>query len=322
MSAAGWSGFAVARAGKPDKPAGYRFDTGWSSNGEDGMRRTIIEGGVEIAAETFGDPAHPTLLLIMGAMASMLWWPQAFCEALAGRGLHVVRYDNRDTGRSTKYEPGKPPYTFDDMADDAIRVLDGHGVAAAHIVGMSMGGMIAQIVALKYPGRTLSLTAISTSPIGIDTSHLPSMKAAYKAHSAKSESVDWPDRAGATGYMIEDVRMLTGSGRHFDEAGTRAFVEADYDRSGGLLNATNHFMLQGGSDWKGCLGGLDKPLLVIHGTSDPIFPIEHGEALAEAVKDAALLRIEGGGHELNRQDWPAIVETIARHAGLAQPSQN
>jgi pimeloyl-ACP methyl ester carboxylesterase len=144
--------------------------------------RTISEGGVEIATQAYGDPEHPTLLLVMGAMASMLWWPQDFCTALAGRGLHVIRYDNRDTGRSTKYEPGAPPYGFDDMADDAIRVLDGYGVEAAHIAGMSMGGMIAQIAALKYPDRTLSLTAISTSPVGIDTSHLPSMTDAYKAH--------------------------------------------------------------------------------------------------------------------------------------------
>lgn len=284
--------------------------------------RTIAKDGVELATEAYGDPSHPALLLIMGAMASMLWWPRAFCEELAGRDLHVIRYDNRDTGRSTRYEPGAPTYSFDDVADDAVRVLDGHGVRAAHIVGMSMGGMIAQIVALKYPDRTLSLTAISTSPVGTDTSHLPSMTDAYKVHAARGEDIDWSDRAGTIGYVVEDVRMLTGAGRAFDEAGTRAFVEADYDRSGGLLSATNHFMLKGGSDWRGRLGGLDRPLLVIHGTSDPIFPIEHGEALAEAVKVATLLRIEGGGHELNRQDWPAMIGAIARHVRLAQPSQN
>jgi pimeloyl-ACP methyl ester carboxylesterase len=283
--------------------------------------RTISKDGVEMAAEAYGDPAHPTILLIMGAMASMLWWPQAFCEALAGRGFHVIRYDNRDTGRSSKYEPGAPSYSFDDMADDAVRVLDGYGVAAAHIAGMSMGGMLAQMVALRYPGRTLSLTAISTSPLGIDTS-LPSMTDTYKAHGAKGESVDWSDRASTIDYMVEDVRMITGSGRRFDEAGTRAFVEADYDRSGGFLNAINHFMLKGGSDWTGRLGDLEAALLVIHGTSDPIFPIEHGEALAGAVQDATLLRIEGGGHELNRQDWPAIIEAIARHAGRVQSPQN
>ncbi|RUY78240.1 alpha/beta fold hydrolase, partial [Mesorhizobium sp. M7A.F.Ca.CA.001.10.2.1] len=105
----------------------------------------------EIISETFGDPANPPLLLIMGAMASMLWWPEAFCRELADAGLFVIRYDNRDTGRSTKYKPGEPPYTFDDMADDAMRVLDDHGIGKANVVGMSMGGMIAQLVALVHP---------------------------------------------------------------------------------------------------------------------------------------------------------------------------
>lgn len=283
--------------------------------------RTISRDGVEIAAEAYGDPARPTVLLIMGAMASMLWWPRAFCEALAGRGLYVIRYDNRDTGRSTKYEPGRPAYTFDDLTDDAIRVLDGYGVGPAHIVGMSMGGMLAQIVALRYPDRTLSLTAISTSPVGIDTSGLPSATDAYKVHGARGEKVDWSDRAQVIDYMVEEVRMLTGAGRRFDAAEARAFIEADYDRSGGLLNATNHFMLKG-SDWTGRLGGLGAALLVIHGTSDPIFPIEHGEVLAGAMEDATLLRIEGGGHELNEQDWPAMIEAIARHTRRAQLSQN
>ncbi|TGP53395.1 alpha/beta hydrolase, partial [bacterium M00.F.Ca.ET.229.01.1.1] len=98
----------------------------------------------EIVSQTFGDRADPAILLIMGAMASMLWWPEAFCRRLAGRGgRFVIRYDNRDTGLSTKYTPGEPPYTFEDMVEDAVRVLDDHGVAKAHVVGMSMGGMIA-----------------------------------------------------------------------------------------------------------------------------------------------------------------------------------
>ena len=105
----------------------------------------------EIVSQAFGDPRDPAMLLIMGAMASMLWWPEALCEKLAGEGRFVIRYDNRDTGLSTKYAPGEPPYTFDDMADDAVRVLDSHGIGMAHVVGMSMGGMIAQRLALRHP---------------------------------------------------------------------------------------------------------------------------------------------------------------------------
>src|SRR5688572_14306056 len=135
--------------------------------------RVIRADGVELATQSFGDPAHPPVLLIMGVMASMLWWPDEFCERLANRRRYVVRYDNRDTGRSTTYEPGLPTYTFDDMADDAVRVLDAYEISSAHLVGMSMGGMIAQLATLKHLARVASLTAISTSPFGIDTSDLP-----------------------------------------------------------------------------------------------------------------------------------------------------
>lgn len=268
----------------------------------------------EIVSQTFGDPAHPAVLLIMGAMASMLWWPEAFCRKLADAGRFVIRYDNRDTGLSTKYAPGEPPYTFDDMADDAIRVLDDHGVESAHVVGMSMGGMIAQLVALKHPSRVATLTVVSSSPMGVDTSHLPGTTDAYREHSAEGAKVDWADRDQVIGFVVSDARAIAGIAHPFDEKRTRMFVEQDYDRSGGLLSATNHFMLQGGEDWEGRLHDMKAPLLVIHGTADPIFPVEHGAALAEAVAGARLVRIEGGGHELHPDDWPEIVAAIATHS--------
>ncbi|MER8777716.1 alpha/beta hydrolase [Mesorhizobium sp. M0977] len=273
----------------------------------------------EIVSQTFGDPAHPAVLLIMGAMASMLWWPEAFCRKLAGEGRFVIRYDNRDTGRSTKYAPGEPPYTFDDMADDAIRVLDDQGIRKAHVVGMSMGGVIAQLVALKYPSRVTSLTVISSSPLGINTSHLPGTTEAYRKHSAEGAKVDWSDRGQAVDFIVKDAHALTGTARSFDEQRTRAFVEQDYDRSGGFLSATNHFMLKSGEDrsgedWTGRLHEMKIPLLVIHGTDDPIFPVEHGAALADAVAGARLVRIEGGGHELHPDDWAAIIDAIVTHS--------
>ncbi|RUW59260.1 alpha/beta hydrolase [Mesorhizobium sp. M7A.F.Ca.US.008.03.1.1] len=268
----------------------------------------------KIISEAVGDPANPPLLLIMGAMASMLWWPEAFCRKLAGAGLFVIRYDNRDTGRSTKYPPGAPPYTFDDMADDAMHVLDDHGISKAHVVGMSMGGMIAQLVALKHPSRVISLTVISSSPVGIDTSDLPGTTEAYMEQSAEGAKVDWSDRGQVVDFMVRDARAIASTAHPFDEARMRAFVEQDYDRSGGLLSATNHFVLNGGDAWKGRLHEIAAPLLVIHGTADPIFPVEHGEALAEAVTGAKIIRIEGGGHELHPEDWDVIVAGIVAHA--------
>ncbi|RWM06607.1 MAG: alpha/beta hydrolase [Mesorhizobium sp.] len=266
----------------------------------------------EIVSETFGDPADPAILLVMGAMASMLWWPEAFCRQLAGRGRFVVRYDNRDTGLSIKYTPGAPAYTFEDMVDDAIRVLDDHNIQKAHVAGMSMGGMIAQIVALKYPTRVSALTVISSSPLGIDTSGLPGTSQAYKEHSADGAAVDWSNRDQVLGYMVKDARALASTLHPFDEERARAAIEEDYDRSGGFGSATNHFLLKGGGPERR-IKDLTAPLLVIHGATDPIFPIEHGEALAGAVPGARLVRIEGGGHELHRNDWPQIIQAIATH---------
>ena len=266
----------------------------------------------EIVSEAFGNPADPPVLLIMGAMASMLWWPGPFCRQLAGEGRFVIRYDNRDTGLSTKYTPGKPPYGFEDIGDDAMRVLDDHGIARAQVAGMSMGGMIAQSVALKHPERVGALTVISSSPLGVDTSNLPGMSEAYRKHSAKGADVDWSDRQQVVDFMVRDARAIASSLHPFDEKRTRAMIEEDYDRSGGLASATNHFVLDGESP-KRTVQDLTVPLLVIHGTTDPLFPVEHGEALAKAVPGARLVKVEGGGHELHHNDWPQIIEAIVTH---------
>ncbi|TPI13424.1 alpha/beta hydrolase [Mesorhizobium sp. B4-1-3] len=266
----------------------------------------------DIVSETFGSSKDLAILLIMGAMASMLWWPEAFCRQLAARGRFVIRYDNRDTGLSTKYPPGAPTYTFEDMVDDAARVLDEHGVAKAHVLGMSMGGMIAQSVALKYPERVSALTVISSSPLGVDTSGLPGPTEAYKEHSAQGGDIDWSNRGQVLDFMVRDARAIASMLHPFDEERTRAMIEADYDRSGGLASATNHFLIKGGGPQR-TVRDLRAPLLVIHGTADPLFPVEHGEALAKAVPGARLVKVEGGGHELHRNDWLQIVEAIAAH---------
>jgi len=218
---------------------------------------------------------------------------------------------------STGYPPGEPPYGFDDMADDAIRVLDGHGLGRAHVVGMSLGGMIAQFAALARPDRVASLTAISTSPVGTDASHLPKTTAAYMEHAATGESVDWTDRSQVIDFMLRDVRAIAGTAHPHDAAAARRLIETDHDRARSFVSATNHFMLKGGDRWQGRLGELRPPLLVIHGTADPIFPVEHGAALAAAVPGARLVRIEGGGHELHPDDWETIVTAIAGHTAAA-----
>jgi len=277
---------------------------------------TIRRGEVELATETFGEPSNPALLLIMGAMASMLWWPEQFCENLAAQGRFVIRYDNRDTGLSTIYPPGELRYTLSDMAEDAVAILDGYGIETADIVGISMGGFIAQRVALAHPDRVRTLTVMSSSPLGIDG--LPPFTQAYGEHAATGESIDWTARADVLDFMLRDVSMIASTIHPHDTAAARLSIERDMDRARSFASATNHFMLEGGDgDKRPAAADLRVPLLVIHGTADPIFPIAHGEALANAVSGATLQRIEGGGHELHRNDWPQITAAIAAHAGIS-----
>jgi pimeloyl-ACP methyl ester carboxylesterase len=276
-------------------------------------QKVVRADGIELATEAFGDPAHAPVLLVMGATASMLWWPDEFCRRLAAQDRYVIRYDNRDTGLSTTWEPGNPGYTFADMADDVVRVIDGYGLSAAHIAGMSMGGLIVQLAALDHPERVLSLTAISTSPTGVDTSHLPQTTQAYQEHAEQGAGVDWTDREQVVRYTAKDVQMLAGPSHAIDEAAARAFVGRDFDRARRFASATNHFILDGGRKSDNRLPDLRMPLLVIHGTADPIFPIEHGEAFLEVVPGSTLVRIDGGGHELHETDWSRIIAAIVEH---------
>ena len=277
--------------------------------------RVIRADGIELATQAFGDPAHPPILLIMGVMASMLWWPEAFCARLARHGRYILRYDNRDTGLSTGYPAGAPPYSFNEMADDAMRVLDGYGIASAHLVGMSMGGMLAQYAALKHPARTASLTLISSSPVGDDVPDLPGPTAAYLEHAAQFDRVDWSDRAQAIRAMLAESRVLAGTAHPFDEAGARRLIERDIDRARHFASVTNHFVLKSEDGPRHRASALAAPLLVIHGTADPLLRFEHGLALARIVPDATMVRLEGGGHELHEADWDAIVAAIIDHTG-------
>jgi pimeloyl-ACP methyl ester carboxylesterase len=271
--------------------------------------------GIELATEAFGDSAHPPALLIMGAMASMLWWPDEFCERLANRARYVIRFDNRDTGHSTIYEPGRSSYTLKDMADDAIRVLDGYGLSSAHVIGMSMGGVIGQLAALKHPARVASLTVISSSPLSKTKLDLPSPSPTYIEHSTQFAAVDWTNRAQSIRFLVEDSRQIAGSAHPFNEARLRSLIEQDYDRARNFASVTNHTTLKGGEVWEGLLHGIRAPLLAIHGTADPIFPIEHGVALSNTVAGATLVSLKGTGHELHPADWDDIIASIVEHTG-------
>lgn len=288
--------------------------------------RTIEADGIELATEAFGDPADPPVLLVMGVMASMLWWPDEFCRRLAARGRYVIRYDNRDTGRSTTYPPGSPGYTLDDLADDAGRVLDGYGLPAAHLVGMSLGGMIGQLTALKHPARVASLTAISTTAFDsdihdrADADPNPNPTQAEPGASPEPE-LDLTDRAQAVAYQLEGSRRTAGPAHPFDEAGTRRLIERDFDRARHYPSILNHMLLTGGETWRGRLPEITAPLLVIHGTADPLFPLSEGIALAKAVGGGDVVRLEGTGHELPEAEWDQIIAEIIAHTSQT-PTEN
>lgn len=278
--------------------------------------RIVRANGVDLCVESFGDDRDPAVLLVMGAASSMLSWEEEFCERLASGGRFVIRYDHRDTGRSVTYSPGAPEYTGDDLVADAAGVLDALGVGRAHVVGMSMGGGIGQLLALDYPDRVSSLTLISTSPgSGPDLPALSDELGAYFAEPPPQP--DWSDRDAVIHYLVEDERVYAARSRPFDEAARRELAGRIFDRSIDLAaSMTNHFVLDGGESWRERLGEIRVPTLVIHGTEDPFFPIGHARALASEIPGARLVTLEQTGHELPRATWDVVVPAIPAHTSV------
>ena len=272
----------------------------------------IKANGVELCTEAFGDPADPAILLVMGVGGSMLWWEEGFCRMLAEAGRFVIRYDHRDTGRSVAYEPGAPEYTGADLVADAVGVLDAYGIAAAHVVGVSAGGAFAQLLALAFPERVLSLVLISTSPATPGERALPAPTERFGRFLATAE-VDWSDRDSVVDYVVGYAEMLAGGERRFDEAAARELVRRDVGRANDIAASENHAALPEGKVPSTPVSSIAVPTLVIHGTADPMFPLEHGRALAEEIPGARLLTLEGAGHGVDRADWETLVRAIVDH---------
>ena len=282
------------------------------------MAERMIEAhGVELCTEPFGDPADPPILLIMGIGASMLWWEEGFCRMLAEGGRFVIRYDHRDTGRSVTYEPGHPGYTGGDLVTDAVGVLDAYGIEAAHLVGASAGGALAQVIAVERADRVRSLVLISTSPAVSVQHELPPPTDAFGAF-LSSARVDWSDADSVVDYLVAYLRMLAGTERPFDEAAVRDFVRRDIERARAFSALQNQNAIGDDGRDHGPLSSIAAPTLVIHGTADPMFPLEHGEALAEEIPGAALLPLEGAGHGVVRADWEPIAQAILGHTDNAE----
>lgn len=287
--------------------------------------QTTPANGIEIAYETFGDRSDRPLLLVMGLGTQMLAWHEDLCAALADRGFFVVRFDNRDVGLSTHLHDAPAPnvmaalggdlssasYRLEDLADDTAGLLDALSIDAAHVVGASMGGMVAQTLALTHRSRVRSLTSIMSTPspkVGSPTAEALAVLLSAPAGSreeAVSRTITTYGVIGSPGYPLDEAWLSQIAGESYDRG---------YDAAG---VARQLLAIHASGDRTEGLRALDVPTLVVHGAADPLVQVEGGRATAEAVPGAELMVLEGMGHNLPRELWPQIVDGIVRVADRA-----
>lgn len=267
--------------------------------------------GIELCYQTFGDPVDPALLLVMGTGVQMTEWEPEFVAAFVDRGFHVIRYDHRDVGLSTRFEAGTT-YTLFDMADDAVGLLDALGVDRAHVLGASLGGMVAQCVAIRHPARVLSLCSImsTTGAPGVGTSR----RDARQAMTAPRPS----SRDGVIEAAVERARILRGGGFPFDEDTIRRRAAAAFDRAEYPEGRARHVAaVLATGDRTDALHSVVAPTVVIHGAEDPLVHLSGGEATAAAIPGARLVVVPGLGHEFPAAARPLIVDAFAANAARA-----
>jgi len=266
--------------------------------------------GIELEYEVIGDAGAPPLLMIMGLGSQMIVWPDELCRLIADQGFRVIRYDNRDVGLSTKTAE---LYTLDDMADDAAGLLDALDLPAAHVVGASMGGFIAQLLALRHPRRVRTLCIIMSSTgardVGVAAPDiLPMLMQPMPT-----------DRAGYLEYRLRIARRLSSTTYEFDEPRIRALSAACYDRDFFPLGGQRQLAaVMRAPDRTARLAELRVPTLVLHGTDDPIVNVSGGEALARAIPGATLRTFPGMAHDLPAALWPTFAAAIAENARTAR----
>ena len=287
---------------------------------------TCRVGEIDLCYETFGAPNDPALLLVMGLATQMLGWHEDFCEELARRGFYVIRFDNRDVGRSSAMHAlGVPTirqllrrdkraagYTLDDMADDGVGLMDALGIDRAHVVGASMGGMIAQTIAIRHPDRVLSLASImSNTGSRWAGQPRPRMYAALLKRAPR-------DREAYVQHIVDLFQLIGSPGFEHDEAELRGRAERGYERGTNPAGTARQLAaIIASGDRTPLLRKITVPTVVIHGTADKLVPLSGGRATARAIPGAALLTIPGMAHDLPRAAWPQIVGAIAENAARA-----
>ncbi len=289
--------------------------------------RRASAGSVELAYETFGDPADPPVLLVMGFATQMLGWPDEFCRLLAARNLFVVRFDNRDIGLSTHLHDAPPPdvmaavagdtssasYTLSEMAGDTVGLLDALGLTSAHLVGISMGGMIAQTVAIEHPERVRTLTSI------MSTTGDPSVGGATPEALGALLAPPATTREEAQARAVAAYRVIGSPGYPLDEEGLRERVGLSFDRAHDPAGVGRQLLaILASPDRTRRLGEIGVPALVIHGAQDALVNVSGGRATAAAIPGSELAVLEGMGHDLPRELWPELVDRIATHVARVE----
>lgn len=272
-----------------------------------------------LAIETFGNRLDPPVVLVMGATASMLWWPESWCSTIAEHGFFVVRYDHRDTGRSTTRDPGEATYSAEDLADDLVTILDALELGPAHLVGMSLGGYISQIVAVTHRDRVATLTLIASEPLGVEPGTLPGIDDRFLDHFSTFADLDWQNTEEVEQFLVEIGRLSAGTPERFDEAATRQRVRDEIERASTIASAFNHSNVIARDDWTDATRDITQPTLVIHGALDPIIPLPNGHALADLIRGARLHVLPDAGHELNSLDLDDLTSTLTAFLAANTP---
>jgi len=291
------------------------------------MPRAEVSTGIELEYDVFGQSEAPTIILAMGFSLQMTAWDPRFCESLASRGFRVVRFDNRDIGKSTKLaHAGFPdfaramagdrsvaPYGVEDMADDLGAFVVALGVPAAHLVGLSMGGFMVQETAIRHPGRVLSLASImsSTGDHGVGQASPEALAVLFAPPP--------PDRAGAVDQAVTAWRVIGSPGFPFDEERLRKRTGEAWDRDhdpAGVARQAVAIITQ--RDRTADLAKLRVPAVVIHGASDPLIAVSGGEATARAIPGARFVVVPGMGHDLPQPVWPTVIDAIVDNARRAE----
>jgi pimeloyl-ACP methyl ester carboxylesterase len=293
------------------------------------MERIVPANGIQLWCEDFGDPADSAIVLIMGLGGLGTAWPDGFCETLAAAGRHVIRFDNRDIGKSSKIDFAANPYVIADMAEDVIGLLDALDIPAAHLVGASMGGMIAQETAIRHPDRVLSITSwmstpASQNPLTGEFSHgLPPSLPKVGEMTAKMLANPPTTREEEIEASVTMARTLAGSATPFDEDAireyTRLAMEQDSSPAAGISN-NQVLAFQASPPRADRLGAIKASMLIVHGTEDPILPFPHAEFMAAAAPDAKLLGLEGIGHEMPPSILPRVATAILEHTKRRVPA--